>query len=347
MQTSRDFMEKLKAQNIWLVVLVGIAIFAISITEIGYERFLFLISNVNKLLVFLVFLLNILNIITFTISWKFLIPVDISFYKLFKFYTAGAFINNITPAGAGGEPLKAMLLGKDTSISKAECFAGVVSHRVLNIFSFLAIEIVGIGLLLYSPQLNLDRWEVLALISSVVFGLGAFGLLVYFYIRKDRLSSFTHSIIRLFAPLIRLVNKGFDYRVHADALEKSINSFHSGLKQIRSNKAAIVNAMLFSFSGWVFEIMAMYVIFLSLGSEAHISISILIITYTVSMVSGWLPLFSPGGLGIVDSTMATLFIFNGVSLEIALLVTLLYRLVSYWFNTVLGAFYLWRSLKTV
>ena len=64
------------------------------------------------------------------------------------------------------------------------------------------------------------------------------------------------------------------------------------------------------------------------------------------MISGWLPLFLPGGLGIVDGTMATLFIYSGVPKEIAILATLLYRLISYWFNTLLGAFYLWLSLKS-
>jgi uncharacterized protein (TIRG00374 family) len=95
----------------------------------------------------------------------------------------------------------------------------------------------------------------------------------------------------------------------------------------------------------MFEIMEMYVIFLSLGSGAHIPISVLIITYSISIISGWIPLFLPGGIGVVDSTMATLFILSGVPLEVALLATLLYRLASYWFNTVLGAFYLWNSLK--
>lgn len=64
------------------------------------------------------------------------------------------------------------------------------------------------------------------------------------------------------------------------------------------------------------------------------------------MISGWLPLFLPGGLGIVDGTMAILFIYGGVPVEMAVLATLLYRLASYWFNTVLGAFYLSGSLKT-
>jgi uncharacterized protein (TIRG00374 family) len=339
-------MEKLRARHIWFVVLIGIAVFTVFITEMGYGRFLSLISNVNKSFIIIVFLLNVLNIITFTVSWKFLIRRQISFYKLFKFYVAGIFINNITPTfGSGGEPVKAMLLGEETGSSKAECFAGVVYHRIVNIFSFLAIELAGLGLLFYMPGLTLERWEISALVLSIVFGLFILGLLVYFYMRKDKLSLFAHSMLRFFAPLIKRVKKGFDHRVHANALEKSINSFHSGLQSIHCNKKGLAKAMFFSSLGWVFEIMEMYVIFLSLGSGAHISISALIITYSISIISGWIPLFLPGGIGVVDSTMATLFILVGVPLEVALLVTLLYRLASYWFNTALGAFYLWNSLK--
>jgi uncharacterized protein (TIRG00374 family) len=339
-------MKKFRARDIWFVALIGVAIFAIFITRIGYVRFLFLISNVNKSFVIIVFLLNVLNIITFTMSWKFLILTDIGFYKLFKFYVAGIFINNITPTlGSGGEPVKAMLLGKETGSSKAECFAGVVYHRLVNIFSFLAIELAGIGLLFYRPGLTLERWEISALVLSIVFGFSIFGLLIYFYIRKDKLSSFALSMLRSFAPLIRRVKKSFDYRTHAGAIEQSINSFFIGFRGIHCNKNGLAKALLFSSLGWVFEIMEMYVIFLSLGPGAHIPISVLIITYSISIISGWIPLFLPGGIGVVDSTMATLFVLGGVPLEVALLAALLYRLASYWFNTVLGAFYLWNSLK--
>ncbi|MDL5503985.1 MAG: flippase-like domain-containing protein, partial [Candidatus Methanoperedens sp.] len=90
--------------------------------------------------------------------------------------------------------------------------------------------------------------------------------------------------------------------------------------------------------------MAIYMVFLSIG-ETHIHISVLIISYTISMVSSWLPLFLPGGLGIVDTTMAILFIAGGVPAQTAILATLLYRLSSYWFNTILGAYYFWALLK--
>lgn len=327
------------------MVLIGGVIFAVFTNEIGFEKFVLLISNVNKPLLLLAVFFNLLNLITFTITWRFLTS-KISLYKLFKFYMAGTFINNITPAfGTGGEPVKAMLLGKETGTSKAECFAGVVSQRMLNMFPFLTIGMLGIWLLFSKPELKLGTWEIAALMFSIGLALFVFGLIIYFYIRKDKLSSFVHSSIRFFAPFMGLVKKGFDHRAYAAAVEESINSFHDGLKNIRNNKYGLAKAAMFSYLGWFFDILAIYAVFLALN-ETHIHISVLVITYTISKISGWLPLFLPGGLGIVDGTMAILFIYGGVPVEVAILATLLYRLASYWFNTVLGAFYLSVSLKT-
>lgn len=340
-------MYQFRTRNIWFVVLVGAVIFSVFTKEIGFEKILILISGINKPLLLLAVFFNILNLIAFTTTWRVLTQADISLYKLFRFYMAGAFINNITPTlGTGGEPVKAMLLGKETGRSKAECFAGVVSQRMLNMFPFLSIGMLGV-LLMFSKsrEIQLETWEIAAMAFSIGLAFSIFGLIVYFYLRKDKLSSFVHSSIRFFAPLIGLVKKGFDHTAYKDAVEESINSFHGGLRNIRHNKYALAKAALSSYAGWVFDILAIYTIFLSIP-ETHIHISLLIVTYTLSMISGWLPLFLPGGLGIVDGTMALLFIYGGVPAESAILATMLYRLSSYWFNTMLGAFYLYGSLKS-
>jgi uncharacterized protein (TIRG00374 family) len=340
-------MERFRARNIWYVGIIGAVVFAVFTNEIGFGKFLVLMGNVSKPLLLLAVLLNLLNLISYTVTWRVLTPADIGLHKLFKFYMAGTFINNITPTfGTGGEPVKAMLLGKETGISKAECFAGVVSQRMLNMFPLFTIGMIGIWLLFSKPrQIQLATWQVAAMLFSIGLAVFAFGLIIYFYLRKDKLSSFVQSAIRFFAPCIGLMKKGFDHKAYTEAVEESIDSFHGGLKNISHNKYGLGKAILFSYFGWIFDILAIYIIFLSIG-ETNIHISILIITYTIAMISGWLPLFLPGGLGIVDGTMAILFIYAGVPVEMAVLATLLYRLASYWFNTVLGAFYLWGSLKT-
>ena len=338
-------MERFKNRNILGVILIGAVVFAIFTNEIGFEKFLGLLNNVRKTFLLLAILFNLLNIITFTVSWWFLTPGKIGFYKLFKFYLAGTFINNITPSfGTAGEPVKAMFLGKETGTSKAECFAGVVSVRMLNMFPFITIGMLGAWLMFSNPRIELSFWTIVGLIFSVGLAFLIFGLIIYFYMRKDKLSSFIHSSIRFLAPFIGLVKKGFDQSAYVAAVDESINSFHGGLQNIHQDRSGLAKATLFSYLGWVFDILAIYMIFLSIG-ETNIQISVLIISYTISMISGWLPLFLPGGLGIVDGTMALLFYYGGVPWEMAVLATLLYRLSSYWFNTILGAIYFWALLK--
>jgi len=338
-------MERFKNRNILVVILIGALVFAIFTNAIGFEKFLGLLSNVKKQFLLLAILFNLLNIITFTISWRFLTPGKISLYKLFKFYTAGTFINNITPSfGTAGEPIKAMFLGKETGSNKSECFAGVVSARMLNMFPFVTIGMLGAGLMFSNPGIELGFWTIFGLLFSLGLAFSIFGLIIYFYMRKDKLSSFVHSSIRFLAPFIGLVKKGFDHTAYVSAVDESINSFHGGLQNIHQDRSGLAKATLFSYLGWVFDILAIYMIFLSIG-ETDIHISVLIISYTISMISGWLPLFLPGGLGIVDGTMALLFYYGGVPWEIAVLATFLYRLASYWFNTILGAIYFWAVLK--
>jgi len=338
-------MERFKKKNLWIVLLIGALILIFFAFEVGVDEFISSISKVNKPLFLIVILFNFMNILAFTITWRYLIPAKIGIYKLFTFFMAGTFINNITPTfGTGGEPVKAMLLGKETGTNKAECFAGVVSQRMLNMFPFLVIGSLGVGLLFSRPEVKLETWQIIGLSFSILLAFSLFGMIIYFYVKKDKLSSFVHSMIRFLAPFIGLVKKGFDHMAYVDAVERSINSFHGGLKNISHNRNGVLKATLLSFLGWAFDILAIYAVFLSMG-EPDIHISILIITYSLSMMSGWLPLFLPGGLGIVDVTMAGLFMFGGVSAETAMVAAWLYRLVNYWFNTVLGGFYLWLSLK--
>ncbi|HEY9246827.1 MAG TPA: lysylphosphatidylglycerol synthase transmembrane domain-containing protein, partial [Candidatus Methanoperedens sp.] len=267
-------MERFKARNIIYVGIIGVIVFAVFSYEVGFDEFLFRLGTVNKILFLFVILFNFLNILAFTITWQLLIKQKISLYKLFKIFMAGTFVNNITPTfGTGGEPVKAMLLGREIHTSKAECFAGVVSQRMLNMFPFLIIGGMGMVLLFSRPGLTLGMWEILALLFSIGLSFGLFGLIIYFYVRKDKLSSFINSAIRILAPFIGLVKKGFDQQAYKDAVQESIDSFHGGLRNIRHNKHALIEAALFSFLGWIFDILAIYAVFLSLG-ETHIHISV-------------------------------------------------------------------------
>jgi uncharacterized protein (TIRG00374 family) len=329
-------MKWLKTRNIIFVVIMGGIIYTIYGKEIGLNKLLQFLNSTNKYLLFLVIFFNLMNILSFTITWKILAPAEIDIYKLFKFYMVGVFINNVTPTfGTGGEPVKAILLGDETGIDKAECFASVILQRMLNMFPFITIGGFGLLLLIFKSDIRLQLWQILGIILSISIAFGIFGSIIYFYFRKDKLISFAKSLIMFY---VKFFKKGSQTE-YLYKTKKSIDSFYSGIVDINQNKEAIMKAIFFSFLGWIFDILAIYTVFLSIG-ERNIYVSIIIITYTISMMSSWIPLFLPGGLGIVDVTMAGLFIFSGIPKEAAILATAIYRLVNYWLNTMLGAFYI-------
>lgn len=331
---------EVKRRNIAFAILIGIGIFLVFSSQVGLERTWSLVSGSQKSLLLLVIILNLANLIAFTLSWRSLILVKIGFYRLFKFFMIGVFINNITPTfGTGGEPVKAVLLGKETGISKSEGFASVVSQRMLNMLPFVLIAIFGLATLATRP--GMKALEILILGSSLTASIGFFLLIIYIYVKKEKLFSITHKIIRKLTPIIRSFKRGFDYDTYIIEVDESINAFHSELRNISRNKNGLAKAIAYSFLGWGFDVAAAYTVFLAIGYP-NIHIGVLIITYTIAMAAGLVPLFLPGGLGIVDGTMALLYISNGVPPDIAILATLLYRLVAYWLNTLIGAIYLGR-----
>lgn len=92
-----------------------------------------------------------------------------------------------------------------------------------------------------------------------------------------------------------------------------------------------------------FDIMTLYLIFLAAGY--NLSIGILLAGYGLPILFGKMAFLIPGGVGIVEGSMAALYNVMGVPIPITVVVILIYRIVSFWIPSILGfplAFYLQR-----
>lgn len=331
----RPAMEFRKRKNIIFVLIIGGIIFAIFTLEIGLERLIYLLSISDKRFILLAIGFNFLNVLAFTMSWRVVIFEKISLSRITRFYLVGAFVNYITPSmGTAGEPVKAYLLSRETKSEYARAFATVMTQRLLNMLPFTLVTILGIGMLITFR--SAASWEFWVLGISFFLSIAMFLLLIYLYIRKERLKAFGRAALRVFFPLIKRYQKGgVDYKKYSQKIDHSIESFHSGLREISKHKMRLVASLCFSFLGWFFDVMLAYTVFRAVGF--NIEFGVLIVAYSVAMVAGMLPLFLPGGLGTVDATMALLYVAAGVPVEIALLSTVLYRLIQYWLTAITGA----------
>jgi hypothetical protein len=94
----------------------------------------------------------------------------------------------------------------------------------------------------------------------------------------------------------------------------------------------------------VFDMLTLYLVFLASGHP--VGPGTLLAGYGLPLLLGKAPLL-PGGLGIIESSMAALYISLGVPGAVAVVVVLVYRLISFWLPSLLGFLlipYLQRSL---
>ncbi|MEM2933931.1 MAG: flippase-like domain-containing protein [Methanocellales archaeon] len=328
-------MQFRKRRHIIFAIIIGGIIFSIFTFEIGWGKFIQLLYQSEKRFLLLAVGFNFLNVLAFTLSWKVIVFEKINLRRLMRLYLVGVFVNYITPSmGTAGEPVKAYLLSRDTKSEYAKAFATVMTQRLLNMLPFTIVTILGIGTLIAFR--HSAGWEFWVLGISFSITIAMFLFLIYLYTRKERLKTIARVFLKLFFPLIRRYQRGgVDYEKYLHKIDHSVDSFHSGLKEISNHKIRLASSIFFSFLGWFFDVLLAYTIFLALNY--NIDIGILIVAYSVAMVAGMLPLFLPGGLGTVDATMALLYVAAGVPVEIALLSTVLYRLIQYWLTTIIGA----------
>lgn len=82
------------------------------------------------------------------------------------------------------------------------------------------------------------------------------------------------------------------------------------------------------------DIAALYFIFLAAGYPVHISI--LLTGYGLPLLFGRAAFFLPGGVGVIESTMAALYTTLGVPSAESVVVVLAYRVVSFWLPSLAG-----------
>ena len=83
-----------------------------------------------------------------------------------------------------------------------------------------------------------------------------------------------------------------------------------------------------------FDMLTLY--FLFIAANYPISPDKLLTGYGLPLLLGKMAFFIPGGIGVVESTMTSLYISLGVPSSVAVVVVLSYRLISFWLPLLLG-----------
>ena len=126
----------------------------------------------------------------------------------------------------------------------------------------------------------------------------------------------------------RFRNKPYD----PEATQLRLNIFFNAWKHM--GKGNWWRPLLGTIAYYGFDLLTMYLIFLAAGYK--INLGILFAGYGLPYLLAKMAFIVPGGLGVIETSMAALFTSLAVPKDIALVVILGYRLISFWIPILVG-----------
>lgn len=249
------------------------------------------------------------------------LSVKVRFRVVFNLNWVGSFVDAIIPGGWSGDIFKAYLLSKER-IDGPKIAASIVVKKVFELLVTLGVLVV--SLVLLGVNYSLSNSVVIAI--GVVMGLLSLPLVVILYLSLNATTSET--VLRWIRRLSGLIRgKRSEDPEAENRLRRSLSQFQEGIVTIRKNPKAMLEPLLFQAVGLVFNILALYLIFASIGylvSPDKVIITNSIVT-TIQTQGVALAGFSP----VVSSTIYSVL---GISPLISISSSLLASFPTFWFK---------------
>ncbi len=304
-----------------LVFLVLLVVEYLVIPElVGASKNLHLLSRLNIVWLIAGIGLEAGAIVCYALLTRTLLPGGgPGLFTLVRIVLATTAVAHVIPGGAaGGAGVGYRLLtsngveGSDAGFAMATEAIG--SALVLNVMLWLA-------LLISIPLAGLHPIYVVAALIGLLALLGA-AALVYTFTRGGDLA----------VRVVRSVGRRIP-RVGADRLERLVRQAGDSVVHLAQDRAVLRRALLWAALNWLFDAASLWSFVTAFG---HFVDPIeLFAAYGIANVLGAIPI-TPGGLGVIEASAATLLVSFGVTRNIATLAVLGWRLVNFWLPIPLG-----------
>ena len=193
--------------------------------------------------------------------------------------------------------------------------------------SYAAMEILILFLLVMLSLIKFPEIFTLTLVAGLLAYI-FFGVIVSYAGKKSTLDFLFRKIKK-----VRLINRVFEHQVRRLGSEGVINKDVQLFAFLDRNKMVVLKAFFFQLLVIAADCATLYALYHGLGTavSTFVVILCLLCTRIVSLV----PIF-PGSLFLYESSMSFFFASLGTPLSAAVIVTLLFRLLSFWFPMPVG-----------
>jgi glycosyltransferase 2 family protein len=297
--------ERLK-RNLILALALGVAVYLVLAVISGFGSLTAALDDFNFALV-----PAILGLVLFSYAGRFLrwlyylkiLKVSVPLLTNAAIFAAG--LSMAISPGKLGEVLKCVFVRQASGAPVARTAPAVVAERATDGTGMVAWGFLGAFALGLAPG------------TMVLFlAVAALGIAV---LRSKRLSLLAERAL-LKLPLL-------------DRLAPHLGDFHASSNELLSSRPLVVGTLI-SFLSWGLECLAVYLCAVGLGTD--MSFLLVVFVFAVSSLIGVLSML-PGGIGAVEAGLYGQFVtVAGLPAGLAAALTVMIRLATLWFATVVG-----------
>jgi uncharacterized protein (TIRG00374 family) len=258
----------------------------------------------------------------------------IGFWRLMAVLPAMAFIEVALPsAGLSGVVLRARLLSKNGYSAEAATFTLLMETIYLGM-AIVVASAAGFWYLLNSGGIGLRQ---LAILATILILLLNSGILIYRIGHdKQRGTSWAKWMVTRWNRVLHALGRPV---ISMESIVARFNRFHEELHQLKHVPPILLFGL--AIGRVTFDVAILGTCFIAF--RYAVSSSILLTGYGLMLVLSGLASF-PGGLGLVDISLAGIFARLGAPGAVALAAALSYRLLTFWLVRLIG-FVAWQVLE--
>ena len=252
------------------------------------------------------------------------VGVSVTYRKVVVTFFAASFANYVTPMGqAGGEPLVAYVLSRDTEASYEQSLASVVITDVLRLLPFFTVAGLGLVYLLFEGGLPDIVKTVAVALAALAIGLPTLLVVGWRYRVPVR-----GAVITVVSPVSHRTG-----RFSTESLRERIDDMYESVELIADSRGTVVLSIALAYVGWILFALPLY--FSGLALDLPVSLLLVFFVVPATIVVSFTPL--PGGLGAIEGALVLLLTaLAAISAGEALAITTVYRLASYWLVVAVG-----------
>jgi len=318
-----------------LFPVLGLTIFLVYLYFfVGIRELVEALQKTHPVYYSLAFMSLLLGATFYSLAWQHilgLLQIKSALHKTFSFVWIASFIDLVIPAESfSGELSKVYLMSKNSGEDMGKVAASVVSHRILTTATALIGTITALTILFLEYQTSQLVVYIMLLVTAI--STTSLSLMCCLSLRPRITMKITTWIVRF----LSFISRGHWELTHLKTeMEKALTTFHRGMRLLIEKPKNLVVPFLYSVIAFLFDLSISFLVLFSLGFP--VSLSVVLIVYTIVDAVQAIPLGLPGEVGITDVAMATFYSLLGVPLGISASATILTRIITVWVK-ILGGY---------